>query len=187
VSADYSLNALLAFLERAEEKGWLKKATASSRRIAAGKVLEVLDPSERNDLRTVDLDDAFQRFTNKNTGYNPRSLQEYKRRVNTAVRDFVAYTEDPASFKFTGSRAPKGSNGSKPKNQNRRGQEQPPEEPRVDEHEAAARTPDRPERISIPIPLRAGMTVHIQHLPHDLSKNEAERIAAIVRAYAMPE
>lgn len=185
MSADYSLEALLQFLELAGDKGWLRKPTARARRVAAGKVLEVLDPSERSDLRTVDIEEAFRRFTNLNSGYNPRSLQEYRRRVKLAVRDFVSYTEDPVNFKFPdSSRSQKSKDGGN--------ESKSPKRPKrslvssTEQRVASDSLPNPTRGISIPIPLREGVTVHVQHIPFDLTTSEAERIAAIVRAYAMP-
>ena len=38
----------------------------------------------------------------------------------------------------------------------------------------------------IPIPLREGLTVHIQDLPRDLTQAEAARIGAVICALATP-
>lgn len=38
----------------------------------------------------------------------------------------------------------------------------------------------------VPIQIRPDLTVHIQGLPHDLTKKEAEKIAGVVLAFASP-
>lgn len=188
VEKDYSLDALADFLDYAAKKGLIKKNTATSRKRAALQILGLLDESEKRDLREVDVEHAFERFSNlKRNEFKPASLQVFKSRLRSALTDFFAYVDNPAGFR------PSGMQRSSPPVRGRRLkpsalEEGPPEAPE-DEPTVAPEDVDshKTAHLVIPIPLRDGLTVKIHNIPADLSKQEAEKIAAIVRAYAMPE
>lgn len=181
---DYSLDALNRFLDYAANKGLLKRNTAVSRKQAANKILSILEPQENNDLREVDVQHAFDRFVNlQGTEFKPESLQVYQSRLKSALGDFFAYVENPAAFKPTGVQRTTNPNGkgSAAKEERKRPNNRQPQEPREPQasHEE--------KQLVIPVPLRAGLTVRIHNVPPDLTNQEAEKLAAIVRAYAMPE
>ena len=67
---------------------------------------------------------------------------------------------------------------------------------KIDDETSTKRIPTEEERIEkqdlvehqhvvVPVPLREGLTVKISNLPFDLTATEAERLASIIRAYAM--
>lgn len=183
---NYSLDALAEFLDYAAKKGLIKKNTATSRKRAALKILAVLEDSEKHDLREVDVEHAFERFSNLNgKEFKPASLQVFKSRLRSALTDFFAYVDNPAGFK------PSGVQRSSPRTRTRLKpgvQEETPVQSSGEQMEE----PSEPishsaPHLIIPIPLRDGLTVKIHNIPADLSTLEAEKIAAIVRAYAMPE
>ncbi|MEW8035819.1 MAG: hypothetical protein AB2564_00380 [Candidatus Thiodiazotropha sp.] len=182
----YSLDALAEFLNYAATKGLIKKNTASSRKRAALKILAVLEDSEKQDLRNVDVEHAFERFSNLNgKEFKPASLQVFKSRLRSALTDFFAYVDNPAGFK------PSGIQRSSPRIRKRL-KPSGAEETTVDTvseqvEEAEERPSQHAPHLIIPIPLRDGLTVKVHNIPADLSKLEAEKISAIVRAYAMPE
>lgn len=185
---DYSLDALNRFLDYVSNKGLLKKNTALSRKQAANKIFSVLESNEINDLRTIDVQHAFERFTNlQGTDFKPSSLQVYLSRVNSALADFFSYVENPAIFKPAGaqrsaSQNKKNDNGKiSPKQTKIKPQAQA--EPEILDDENLHQS----KHIVIPVPLRQGLTVKIHNIPPDLTQREAEKLAAIVRAYAMPE
>jgi hypothetical protein len=124
-------------------------------------------------MRQVDLDSAMRRFANlEGAKSTPDSLQTYKSRINTAVGDFLRDRENPAGFKVSGSREPRGGSAS-PQTQQRPSSQLPAviEQPRPS-----------PNTVDVPIPLRQGMFVHLQGLPVDLRQNEAQKIANVVLA-----
>ena len=45
----------------------------------------------------------------------------------------------------------------------------------------------RTNSLTVPIPLREDFTLQISNLPRDLTKQEADRIANIIKAYAITE
>lgn len=188
---DYSLDALEQFLDYASNKGLLKKNTALSRKRAALKILDVLDDQEKRDLRRVDVEHAFERFSNlQGREFKPASLQVFKSRLKSALTDFFAYTDSPATFKPTGRQRTrsaskidgKDSEQTANRKANRLNEQSEKAETRGIQAEA---TPS--DHLVIPIPLRDGLTVKIHNIPADLTKQESEKIAAIIKAYAMPE
>jgi Site-specific recombinase XerD len=189
VTKDYSLEALNRFLDYAAEKGLLKRNTAVSRKQASNKILSVLEPDEARDLRTVDVDQAFERFANlQGTAFKPDSLRVYQSRLRSSLSDFFSWVENPAGFKPSGNQR----NGASGKRQVKKAER--PDTPASGPYSTDARpTPvqsldahQQSDGIAIPVPLRAGLTVQILNVPADLTATEAEKLAAIIKAYAMP-
>ena len=176
---DFSEAGLYDFLDSAAKRGLLKPNTANSRKAAASKVLAVLEPDEKADLRRIDIEEVFHRFQNKQGHeYKTESLQVYLSRVKTAVSDFVRWRENPAAFKSA----------SPARAQVRavRAKESAPAQS-VDSSAQSTnhQTNGHSTGITIPVPLRDGLTVLISNIPADLNRSEAERISAIVRAYSV--
>jgi hypothetical protein len=177
---DYSIDAFNRFFDHAAEKGLIKRNTAISRKAATNKILAVLEKSELTDLRTLDLDSTFERFQNlQGMKYKPDSMQVYMSRARTAVGDFIAYVDNPASFKSSTtqrSNTKTKSGGTEAKGKVVKKQKDTDDE--LDQHGI--------KHIIVPIPLRENLTVKISNLPADLTQAEADRLAAIVKAYAVP-
>lgn len=183
---DFGADALYDFLDWGMKKGLLKTATAKSRKVAAQKVLGALDVSEREDVRTVDADAAFQRFVNKNgREFTPQSLATYRSRFQTALDDFLRYRNSPASFKFDAQRSPKQVSGGEGDSARRPSSARTPQRAQV-----SAPAPSHPTPVSevvFPIPIREGVIVRVHNLPNNLTKAEAQRISAVITALAMPD
>ncbi len=181
---DYSLQALNAFLDYLSAKHLLNKNTAQSRKAAANKVLAVLDEQEAQDLRQVDIDLTFQRFANKDgKSYKPDSLMVYRSRLKASLDDFFSYVENPAQFRPSvkiGGGSVKAAR-----------KEQKKDSARSENGGASSQEPTaittlrHADHLSIPVPLRDGVVVKITGVPADLTENEAARLAAIIKAYAM--
>ncbi|NLY16307.1 MAG: hypothetical protein GXZ05_07985 [Gammaproteobacteria bacterium] len=182
---DYSLDALNRFFDFAMNKGLLKRNTAQSRKIAANKILSVLDENEQADLREVDIDHAFELFQNKQgTEYKPNSLQVYLSRVRSAVSDFISYVDNPSGYRPSTAQRNSSTKSKRENNGNDKTKESSKEEYR----EAKPRQEEQPSHgIVVPVPLREGLTVKISNLPADLTASEAGRLAAIIKAYAVIE
>ena len=181
---DYSLTTFNEFIDNMSSRGDIKRNTAQSRKAAVNKVLGVLEDNETSDLRLVDIDKVFDRFQNiHHADYTPNSLKVYLSRSKTAVADFISYIDDPSSFK--------------PSIQQR----QSPKSKKADSLNTQRKTPspknevkdyggadkhDETKHVTVPVPLRADLTVKISNLPADLTEQEADRLAAIVKAFAVP-
>lgn len=187
---DYSLQALGQFLDYLSSKHLLNKNTAQSRKAAANKVFSVLDEEEASDLSKLELDQVFRRFENKaGKDYKPDSLMVYRSRVGSALNDFFSYVENPAQFRPTVKGSGNGNGATKKAGKPaRKAQEQPSEDGGSGQGQTQTGTgvhPSRTQGLSVPVPLREGVTVQITGLPADLTEAEASRLAAIVKAYAV--
>lgn len=192
---EYSLEKLRNFLDYAAEKGLINKHTAQSRKQAATKILSVLDESEQKDLRQIDREEVFQRFSNLNSSsFKPSSLKVYQSRLSTALDDFIEWTDDPASFKPSKGRATKKNDRNGNENENgsvKRSGATTGTRGAVGQHGLGGTenqdTANRKSTMSIPIPLRADFIVECSGLPTDLTKSEANKISAVIQAYATTE
>lgn len=179
---DYSLDAFNRFFDHASEKGLIKRNTAISRKAATNKILAVLDKSDLLDLRSLDLDLTFERFQNlQGMQYKPDSLQVYMSRARTAVSDFISYVDNPASFKSSTAQRVS----SKTKNGGNSESKGKVVKKHIDTVHEDLEHHDV-KNIVVPVPLRENLTVKISNLPADLTQSEADRLAAIVKAYAVP-
>ncbi|MEY4729720.1 MAG: hypothetical protein RL020_878 [Pseudomonadota bacterium] len=175
----FSTSEFLSFLDYVIDKGLLNRATATSRKSAALKVLEILDEDEKTDLRKIDKEQVFSRFVNINgKAYKPDSQQVYRSRFNAALDDFLRYAENPAGFKT--STISKG--GKDKQTDNKKGNKSKPEF--VSSKPPILLLPPPPGFLEIPVPLDDGRVVKIQ-LPPSLTEAEANKISAIVKAYAL--
>jgi hypothetical protein len=180
---------LLKFLDYLAEKGLMPSATAASRKASANKMLAVLSEDETRDVTLLNMDDVALRFHNKNgQQYTPGSIQTYKSRVSSAIDDFRTYLENPLGFRSS----------SKPRKRNRSAKEPVTVSssgvsiirtsvaaPAVTHSTTQA---PLPAGVSIlPVPLRQNLTIQIAGLPFDLTKSEAQKLANIILAHAMPD
>lgn len=182
---DYSLDAFNRFFDYAAAKGLLNRNTAQSRKAATNKMLGILESDELSDLRSLDLNQAFERFQNlQGHQYKPDSLQVYLSRVKTALSDFITYVDNPSSFKPAGpqrisGKVKNGVGAEKKKERNENKQ-------RVTDDLISPEGHHDTKHIVVPVPLRENLTVKIMNLPADLTQAEADRLAAIVKAFAIP-
>ena len=171
-----ALNEFIAYLG---DKGLMAPNTVNSRK-AALKVLDVLEPSEAEDVTAINVNDVVLRFENRNRNvYDPGSLQAYKARLKATLNDFRAYLENPLGFR--------------PKTRPKLATKPKSEAVRPDKIDRPTEAPRHTETVSppgmdiLPIPIRPNLTVRIYNLPYDLTPAEAGKIAAVVQAMAMRE
>lgn len=169
----------LTFLDFLGQKGLIPPSTASARKASANKVLAILSEDEASDVTLLDLESLFTRFGHLHKGdYSPESLQTYVSRTRTSIGDFRRYCDEPLSFR------PKGSGASRIKMSNGK-QKAVADSETVSEVRQAELTPTHAVQV-LPISIRADLVVKIAGLPHDLTQLEAQKIANIVLAYALP-
>jgi hypothetical protein len=183
---DFSRAALARFIEFVVSKGLVHPATAQGWRVATAKVLEELSPSEREDVRRIDLDATFKQFLNRYPGrLSPASVGEYRRRVGRAIEEFVRWMEDPGSYAFRASRGPR------PDGRRRLG----PTEPAERESSRARPGPLAPpgsapatargaDGMSLEYPLRPDLLARVV-VPRDLTLEEARRMGAFLVTLAV--
>lgn len=179
--ANYSLDHLTKFLDIAASQGLLNRATAQSRKVAASKVLGVLEDPQKSDLRDVDIDEALKRFGNLERGkLKPASLQVYGTRTRSALKDFISWVDDPINFKASVS--PRSTSPATSKKASRRsgGSKRQHDEPATD---GAQENTPQGQGFRITVPLRMGtQLVEVRNLPTDLTAQDVKRITAVLNA-----
>ena len=171
---DFSLDGLLSFLDYAANNGLMKRNTANSQKAACSQVLGILQGSERSDLRTVDIDSAFKRYTNLNpTKLRPSSLKSYRSRVEKAVSAFLSHRKDPANWKPTVHERQSA------RRSGNEGQQRHPQEHSSPASGTVTRT------ITLPFPIRDDLTITISNIPRDLKVVEAQRLAAFLETLSI--
>ena len=178
---DYSLAGLRKFLDFAGEKGLMARETANARKTATEKILGILDPSEVTDLRQVDLEMATHRFMNlQGAEYKPETLRVYASRMKSAVTEFTQWVENPSTYKPSTGRT-RSDNGKKAES---RTKSTPtvgsPPRPDTPAHQTPAMQADG---LTVPVPIRSDLYVTINGIPPDLTADEAEKIANVIRAF----
>lgn len=173
----YSVDDLLEFLDHATDRGLMPVATARALAVASRTVLGILTDDERADLSRLDIDAVNKRFINKRAkDFNPTSLKEYARRVRRAIDLFLAWREDPANFTIK----TRASNSSRKRE---RGAENG--EPAKKEAQVEAVPAQVAGTYQSSLPVRPGLVVTLANVPYDLTRAEAERLAAFVKMLAV--
>lgn len=189
-AADYTGAGLVAFLDAAISKGWLNVSTAKALRTAATKVLEIEAGWEDIDLRSVEIDSMFQRFQNlRRNEYGDASLRVYRTRFGQAVKMYVARLDGDANWQAYGPATK--ANGSSRSNgeASAKSKARAPKkaaQPTVPAEQAHHDTPVKAEAASLmryPFPLRDDLDA-VLSLPRDLTKSEAQRLAAFLNSLA---
>lgn len=174
--SEYSVEALVSFLEYAATKGLLNRSTASAKKIAVERVFEVADPNERADIRQADVGNIMARFINiAGAGFRPESLASYQSRVKSAIEDFVVWKQNPMGFRPSRRGAAKGGKSVALDKKSTAPAPAPP---------VSSAAALKPGTLSLPIPIRSDLTVQIDGIPYDLTKAEATKIANVVLAMA---
>ena len=182
----YSSEDVLRFLDYLITKGLVNKETASARKIACGKVFEVLDADERADIQGLDLMLVMHRFNNLHgSRYTPKSLGVYRSRVSKSLEEFARYKENPATFrpgaihmrpKVNGT-----TNGKKMIREDSSAVDVLPSS--EDVSRGVSETPNtKTQTIDVPVALRPDIVVIIRGLPVDLKSSEAKKISNVIVA-----
>jgi hypothetical protein len=172
--------ALVEHWDWAAGKGLMNSNTARVLRNACYQILSGVFPGEweQLDLSRVNPDEIFTRFQNlRGKDLTPRSLQDYRRRLQQALDSYQSYVADPASWKGPGQ------DGSPRAESNSR---------KVGRLNTAKNSPglreasknDTDDRlIEYPFPIR-DMTATVR-LPRDLTIVEAKRLAGFIASLVM--
>ena len=174
---DYSADEFFRFMDYLRDKHLMKPATVRSRRVSAKKMLDVLEEDEKQDLRKINVDELHERFIIKHgMDFTPSSRQVYKSRFKSAVSDFLRFVEDPS---FKPSVVKRDTGGPLPIRKKGRGKEKS-----VATNPAESNSSAPPGTIVFPVPLRPELVVELRGIPSDMTEQEADKIAAVVKALA---
>jgi len=174
---DYSEKAFRDFMRRSAVSRTINPATARSRKLAAEHLLGELKSHERNDMRTVDVEELCARIHKlQDSTIRPESLDVYKSRLSDALLDFIAWVDDPKGFvpRESEFRAMRESLKNEP-------------EPIKKAREELALNPPRSPHEIFPVPIREELVVYLQNVPLDMTRKEADKICAVVRALAVAD
>lgn len=176
---DTSGKAFVQHWSWAADKGLMNRNTAKSLKAVAAQVLLVLDDWESVDVKTLDVDQAFNRFQNKRAkDFTPNSLDTYRSRFGKAVNLFLEYEKDPSSWHVPTS-APR----KEKKTAVTNGSPQPsPASPSLQTQYSQQTTASG--FIDYPFPLRDGRVAQLR-LPIDLKKSDVSRLTAFLSSLAV--
>ena len=123
--------------------------------------------SETEDFKLINVDETVEAYL-QGTGaqIGNASKSSYKSRINQAIRLYTAFLNDPNSINSSEESA-------MPKAEN------PIHKTQVNASHV--------NTIDIPVPIRDGLILIIPGVPTDLTNEEAERIASILKVYARPQ
>jgi hypothetical protein len=171
---------LMDFLEFCGEKGLMNPQTAAARKASVSSFLGILDENDAQDVTTLDLDVVTSKFLNlRGKDFKQDSVKVYKSRVESSIRDFVAYKNDPLGFKPNiGQRERKPSDEKVAPKANLQKGNQPAHVTPTDHLQ---------DTMIFPIPIRPGLVVKVAGIPPDLSSSEARKIANVIMALAIEE
>ncbi len=172
---DYSQSAFLEFLRQSAVSGIVKPATGRARKLAAEQLLQQLKSHERIDLRALDVDELCSRFHKiQGSTIRPENLKVYNQRLSSALKDFLRWRENPAQFVSNEGELPESKMVAR----------------RDDAGQATAReelalNPPRSPHDIFPVPIRDDLVVYLQNIPLDMTRVEANKIAAVVQALVL--
>lgn len=175
----YSKQSFDKFLDFISRKGLVKAATVGNWQRAANNLLSVADESIVADVRKTDLNIIATQYANLKDA-TPGSIQTYKSRLKTALAEFLSYVDNPVSYRpklVERNRAKSNNIGKTTTNtDNERGGDRGDAQPGGGEDSVSC--------LIFPIPIRADVVVKIYNLPHDLSRDEADKISNVIKALA---
>ena len=184
---------LVAFLDYAIQKGYLKTATGQAMKTAVKEVLsatEGADGWETVDLTSLDEDDVLRRFeTLRAMKFSSGSLSTYKGRYSRAAAMFEEFRASPATWRpsvkqRSRSKGNDASTSAAPES-SKTGSGAPPT-PEPPPGPSAPHPGHGAAIITYPFPLRQGVLASLE-LPPDLTRREARRLAAFIESLAIED
>jgi len=185
---------LVAFLDYAIKKGYLKTATGQAMKTAVKEVLSAAqgaDDWETADLTSLDEDDVLRRFeTLRAMKFSAGSLSTYKGRYSRAAAMFGEFRASPANWQPS-VRQRSRSKGNGASTTSAAGSPKPdasaPSGPASAPNPAPVPQPGRGTVIiTYPFPLRPGVLASLE-LPPDLTRREAQRLLAFIESLAVED
>ena len=174
---DFSEAAFLEFLRQSAVSGIVKPATGRARKLAAEQLLGQLKSHERLDLRQLDVDELCTRFHKlQGSTIRPENLQVYNQRLHSALQDFLRWTVDATQFVSTEGEL---SDAKRVAKRDNAGQ--------ATARENLTLNPPRSPHDIFPVPLRHDLVVYLHNIPLNMTAREAQKIAAVVQALAVPD
>lgn len=182
---DGTVAGCIEFLGYTMKHGYVNPNTASSIRTGVNKVMSIIDGLDDDDMREMNVDDLMQRFRTLARGKDIKqeSIDEYERRFRQAREWYLKFLANDDSWKPSQRPVKTTSNGAAKKPTARPGSKvSVAPEPQVTHGEREV----LPGLITYPFPIRSGVQGEIT-LPEDLTRREAQRIAAFISTLAFDD
>lgn len=179
---------MLKFIQYSIDKGLVNANTGVGWRAACNKILEEFGPDD--DLKNIDVPSEVMKYANRHPGVlSPDSLSQYQKRVQLVMGELAKYISNSTTYKGV---MPRSANG---KTVERKRQASAPAAKEALTLPAPPTSPDQAPQakqisgavtetsLMMPFPLRPTFVAQLV-IPRDLSKDEAERLCAFIRALA---
>jgi hypothetical protein len=176
-NSDYGIEKFYMFLRQAGTQGLINPAVARSRIQAAEHLFTELTEDEQKDLRCLKLKNLGARFHKiHDTSIRPEVLELYLQRLQGALHDFINWVDNPYDFKSVGGE-------SRRKDKRYQASDKEIEREQQQLEASQLQLSDMPRDV-LSIPLRDEVCVYLSNLPLDLTPDEANKIARVVKALA---
>jgi hypothetical protein len=174
-----STDEVIEFLGIVLDKGFLNENTVIARRVGCNKFFDILDPDQKNvEYIQENLDVVKSRFSNLNKDVAGTTVDEYARRVQLVLNDFIAWKSDRAAWER--SVAAK-QNGKPANNGEKRARAEKPKS--AQEPHANSSANDPAVRV-VEFPLRRDFDVKITLPREGITMAELQRLAWFLLPYA---
>lgn len=195
---DKSVEEFKDFLNSLVSLNIVRDATARNLRNSSFRLLTVVREEESSDVTTLDINALAERYE-RETEPTPTfsSMTAYKSRMASAIQKFVSYLAGESmsisgkdNKDFDENEFLMDINREEKKLNDNVKLPPPPRRQRPSAINDSSQGGDNSknfESIDVPIPLRPGMILTIPGIPTDLTNEEAERIASILKVYARPK
>lgn len=182
---------VLTFIDYSISKGLVNANTGGGWKAACNKILENYAPDD--DVSGIDVPSEVIRYNNRHPGaLSPDSLNQYQKRVTLVISEFAKYLGSPTTYKGVGG-AIRPSNG-------KSGKRKAETASNVTDAVIIDPKPVQPSKalvnavtgtvtdtsLVMPFPLRTTFLAQIV-IPHDLTRNEANRLSNFIMALARDE
>src|SRR5215470_6522521 len=177
---------LIAFLDWAARTGELSANTAAGYKTAVTRVLEIDGEAWADtSIRELDVVRQMDRFARlRASRYNPTSLRTYGNRLSAAVTQYLKYLDDPTAFRAAHRSTLRAKNSDKGRTAHSITQDGSGPASGLGIASTGVGRAASGDLVQYPFPLRAGVMAYFS-LPRDLSRTEAQRIAAFVASLAI--
>ncbi|AIR03391.1 hypothetical protein JT31_01745 [Cedecea neteri] len=166
----FSYAEFYGFLQALPDLGIVPEATARNLKESSLRLFNVTSPLPETDIRDLDVNEVvgdYKMFSSVDV--SRATIQSYKSRLLSAIQKFVEFQQ--LKYGVVMESIPQ-EESVKPKRRKR-----------VDgKHENAL---EAIKTFALPIPIRDGLILRIENMPMDLSFDEAERIATIIKSFAI--
>lgn len=171
---------LMEFLDFCGDKGLMNPQTAAARKASVSSFLSILDQMEASDVTILDLDLVTKKFLNlRGKDFKQESVKVYRSRVESSIRDFIAYKKDPLSFKPN--------IGQRERRPTEERQQVGTQQNGPAKQSNSMVSDQTVETMVFPIPIRPGLIVKVAGIPSDLTSSEARKISNVIIALAAPQ